>query len=500
MFNLRSYLRSYQQTVFDDTSSGILVLLWARQIGKTHTLAAWALHRLMTRPGRTVTIISNSERNGREFIYRITDFCRQIQESDPTFRFKVTRNEVRLIDENNSGRILVLAPNPLTARGFSGDLILDEFAFHKDADALWDAVEPILSSNPDFLCRIASTPNGKNNLFYRMVQEKHFPVSLIRRSDAYAMGVPIYDPYARQPITPDEARNAALDKVSYDRNYECQFTDSEPPILSEEIVRQADSSPNGRIEETAWSGDTLQHLRDISRHGECLYAGMDVGRTQDLSVLTVGQMQDSDCVIQAILRMQNLSFTEQKQQLAEILKLPFFGGIALDTTGLGVGLYDFITKTFGNQKIKAVNFASKVPIDRMDSMNSGRLILPQNRNKIPGLKMVQNRSPTVGIKEALGINMLKHYEDKKIKHPLDELLLTDLTLPRWGYTHSGKPIITTPRDLSSENGHADHFWSFALLLEAIRLFHSGKNHSNRENAEIGWQCLQPQRQRKITYF
>jgi len=62
----------------------------------------------------------------------------------------------------------VLAANPRTARGFSGDLILDEFAFHENSQAIWEAAEPILSSNKDFLCRIASTGNGKHNLFYRL--------------------------------------------------------------------------------------------------------------------------------------------------------------------------------------------------------------------------------------------------------------------------------------------------------------------------------------------
>ena len=64
----------------------------------------------------------------------------------------------------------MLAANPRTARGFSGDLILDEFAFHENGDAIWAAAEPILASNKDFLCRIASTGNGRHNLFYRMVE------------------------------------------------------------------------------------------------------------------------------------------------------------------------------------------------------------------------------------------------------------------------------------------------------------------------------------------
>ena len=49
-----------------------------------------------------------------------------------------------------------------------GDLILDEFAFHENSNAIWEAAEPILAANREFLCRIASTGNGRHNLFYRM--------------------------------------------------------------------------------------------------------------------------------------------------------------------------------------------------------------------------------------------------------------------------------------------------------------------------------------------
>jgi len=55
------------------------------------------------------------------------------------------------------GRIKVLAANPRTARGFSGDLILDRsLAFHENSKAIWEAAEPILASHPDYCCRIAS--------------------------------------------------------------------------------------------------------------------------------------------------------------------------------------------------------------------------------------------------------------------------------------------------------------------------------------------------------
>ena len=205
-------LRPYQLEVFRDHSTGILILHWSRQIGKTTTLAAWALDRIVTLPGHTVTVLSNSLRNGSEFIGRAS----LLTEEPPwdQYEFKISRHEIQTDAAGKLSRILALAANPRTARGFSGDLILDEMAFYEDIAGVWDAAEPILSSDPKFLCRIASTGNGRHNLFYRMVQDPRFHVSRVTRTDAWHMGVPILDPFTRAPITPEEARAAALDKNS----------------------------------------------------------------------------------------------------------------------------------------------------------------------------------------------------------------------------------------------------------------------------------------------
>ena len=158
-----------------DHKTGILVLHWARQIGKSFTLAGWAVERLLVRPGRLVTVLSNSRENGAEFVAKCAEICRkthtkyEAQDRSASAAFQDLKMEVRIRARGKIGRIKVLAANPRTARGFSGDLILDEFAFHEDGEAIWAAAEPILASNKDFLCRIASTGNGKHNLFYRMV-------------------------------------------------------------------------------------------------------------------------------------------------------------------------------------------------------------------------------------------------------------------------------------------------------------------------------------------
>jgi hypothetical protein len=57
-------MRLYQEEIFMDQSTGIVVLHWARQIGKSYVLAAWCVVRLLTRPGRLVTVLSNSGERG----------------------------------------------------------------------------------------------------------------------------------------------------------------------------------------------------------------------------------------------------------------------------------------------------------------------------------------------------------------------------------------------------------------------------------------------------
>ncbi|MDO5320327.1 MAG: hypothetical protein Q4G65_16995, partial [bacterium] len=126
--------REYQRPVFEDNETGILVLHWSRQIGKSFTLAAWAVDRLLTRPGRLVTVLSNSKDNGQEFALKCAEVCRKIDEAkkkviekyglkdlSTSLSYEDMRFEITVKVKGQIGRIKVLAANPRTARGFSGD-------------------------------------------------------------------------------------------------------------------------------------------------------------------------------------------------------------------------------------------------------------------------------------------------------------------------------------------------------------------------------------------
>lgn len=439
--------RPYQREPFFDRTTGIEIWFWSRQIGKSFTLAAWMVDRLLTRPGRTITVLSNSRDNGAELNRKVAEICAKIDQAcefedlSPDLKYENMVMETRIVVKGKVGRILVLAANPRTARGFSGDLILDEFAFHQNSRAIWEAAEPILSSNPDFLCRIASTANGKLNMFYEMVTGGAIPVRKVTRSDAYKQGMKIYHPVNRKPITPDEARKLAMDKRAYDQNYECMFASENMALLTTDLISTAERDDVGIICDQEWSAKALELMR--AALGD-LYVGVDVGRNKDLTVITVLEKLSPMLFVRGILRLENMRLPQQQQRLGAICTLSQFRHACIDMTGLGLGLCEYSQDQFGQYRITGINFSSTVPVTSA--------ILLEGR-----------RSATVRVTEAMAVELMRHYEDKSIKHPYEQLLREDLLKPERITTAGGRVSIAATRD---EAGHADHFWSFALAVEA----------------------------------
>ena len=453
--------REYQEPVFRDNETGILVLHWSRQIGKSFTLAAWAVDRLLTRPGRLVTVLSNSKDNGQEFALKCSEVCRKIDEAkakvieeyglkdlSTSIDYDDMRFEITIKVKGKVGRIKVLAANPRTARGFSGDLILDEFAFHEDSAAIWDAAEPILSSNPDFLCRVASTGNGTGNMFYRMATEGQFKVSRVRRSDAWKMGVKIYDAKTRQPITPDEARTQALDKASYDQNYECAFASETGALLTHELINRA-TDPDAEIFD--FEGDaTLPEglfawLDECAEKKVSVYVGGDVACTHDYSVFPIGALVGSTLRVKYVLRIHGTRLPDQKRALEKIVTHKAVIRLALDCSGIGLGLSQDLEEIEPG-KVIGVNFATSEPI-------SERLVMGGRK---------QN---TARVTEIMATDLLGWYEDARITHPCDAVMRDDMRKPTRITSSNGRVSIAAE---STKTGHADHFWGLALVVRAIK--------------------------------
>jgi hypothetical protein len=242
-------------------------LLWRRQGGKSTLFSELALLEMLTNPGRLITYASASLLMGREIIAKESQIIyRTIAEqaarangpkieavngqtgkplpanidSDAIAEiFEARKLEFKI--HHGPGRISrtqVIAPNAATARGWSGTVLLDEFGFITDFRDLWEAVEPIISSDRTFRLIGATTPPKDDSHFsYELTMPDvgaQFPRNaagnwyvsqlgeLVHRVDAYdaeAAGVKIFDRRTGREVTIDEHRLAAVDRDAWWRNY-----------------------------------------------------------------------------------------------------------------------------------------------------------------------------------------------------------------------------------------------------------------------------------------
>lgn len=265
---LRAGQREFEKWVDHHRVSAFLT---RRQFGKTTIASRIALKKMMKRAGHTVIFGSVKLDLAREIVRKEAEAIQtamrylatvasagktlmevvdgQSGKSVATLRpddfadiYESQRLEFRVYHSRSVySRTKVVALTP-AAVGETGDLILDEVGRVKNFRDVWEAVQPIIASHPEFRCILTTTPppddahysfellappidwepkvNPKGN-FYRSELGVH--VLRVTADDAYADGVSLYDDDTGNAISPEESRRQAPDKDAWDRNYRVKF-------------------------------------------------------------------------------------------------------------------------------------------------------------------------------------------------------------------------------------------------------------------------------------
>jgi hypothetical protein len=161
-------LYPYQRRWVEDESR-FKIACKARQIGFTFAAAWRVVDRRLNIPGTTLWL-SASERQALEAMEHVRRFAKElgvvaVYEEDFLEGTLLKQHAVRF---PNGSRIVALPANPDTVRGFAGDVVLDEFAFHRDADAIWRAA--FATATRGFQLEIISTPNGARGKYYELAK------------------------------------------------------------------------------------------------------------------------------------------------------------------------------------------------------------------------------------------------------------------------------------------------------------------------------------------
>ena len=247
----------------------ISAFLARRQYGKTTTVAGVALKKMMRQRGHTVIFGSAKLTLSREIVRKEAQIMqsallglraenrmrfinsengatipKNIDADEFAGIFEAQRLEFRFYHSNNESdysrtKVVALLPD---AVGDTGDLMLDEVGRVKNFREVWEAVKPIISSNPEFRCTLTTTPppddthcsfellsppigvdfapNPRGNAY---VSDLGVHVLRVDAYDAAAGGVPLYDDNTGEALTPEEHRRRDHDKDAWDRNYGVKF-------------------------------------------------------------------------------------------------------------------------------------------------------------------------------------------------------------------------------------------------------------------------------------
>jgi len=137
-----------------------LLLNCSRQSGKSTTVAAIALHQLLTKPGSLVLLVAPSERQSHELFRKVLNAYRALGQPIAT-----VKSNQSVFELANGSRLVALPGREETIRSFSGVdlLILDEAS--RVPDDLYRSVRPMLAVSRGRLLAL-STPFGQRGWFY----------------------------------------------------------------------------------------------------------------------------------------------------------------------------------------------------------------------------------------------------------------------------------------------------------------------------------------------
>ena len=317
----------YQKKWLADKSL-LKVGMVTRQGGKSLMASAEAvddciLHEIEGKKTRWV-ILSRGERQAKEamdeyikpFIKAFYALYKGILQGEPEFSEKIVEWEggkytaLEVIFPNGS-RITAVPANPDTARGFSANLILDEFAFHENSQKIWAAAFPIVSKG--FKLRVISTPNGKENKFYDIITDtsgiwsKHI--------------IDIYEA-VKQGLDRDieTLRKGLGDEDAWAQEYEIKFLDGASAWLSYNLITAVEDERAG--------------IPELYKGGAC-YIGNDIARYSDLWVAVVLEKVGNILWVRETVTLKNKKFEEHDIELDALIAKYGMRRTKMDRTGIG---------------------------------------------------------------------------------------------------------------------------------------------------------------------
>ena len=344
-----------------------------------------------------------------------------IEEIPTDLFFRDARLTKFQIELPNKSRMQGLTSHPDAARGFGGNVLLDEYGFHNDSKELWKGVHGATLRGHRIL--VVSTPNYQQGYYYELARNCGLTTGRApteRRSRLWsAHWVDIYRALPQLqaigvPVSIDDLRETAGDEEAFQQEFCCQFLSASEMWIPLELIAAARSS----LATLEWDP-----YRPVE--GD-LYAGVDIGRRHDRTVMWVDEVISGVAITRGVITLAKTPFREQYQVLRGILSHPKLRRACLDETGVGMQMAEDAQREFG-YRVEPVTF-------------------------------------TQAAKEDMSVTVRRRFKEKLDKIPENAPAIERaIAAVKREATASGALRFDAAR---TEQGHADEYWAKALADRA----------------------------------
>ena len=386
-----------------------------------------------------------------------------IQEHPTGLFFDGVKINKLVIELPNGSEVTAMTAHPDAARGFGGNVFLDEHGFHRDSEELWKGASAAVLRGHRLI--VVSTPHYQTGNYYRLAREadlisgrpplqvtgdrlqvtgsKEQPSSppavtcnLKPKTSLWsAHWVDIHTAAPQLadigvPIDLAELRQLAGNEEAWNQEFCCQFLSAAEMWIPLELIAAA-RSPQANLE---WDPEKVTGYREQVTAGmntasynlspvTCnLFVGADIGRKHDRTQIWIDERIADVAICRGLITLDRTPFEQQFQVLCEVIAHPRVRRASIDQTGIGMALVERLQEKFG-MKVEGVTF-------------------------------------TADAKERMSLLVRRRFEERLDKIPENSPAVErDLAAVKRQATSSGNLRFDADR---TEAGHADIYWAKAL--------------------------------------
>lgn len=300
------------------------ILLSARQTGKTQSVAAYALWKIIFNESFKVLVLAHKQAMAKEILDRIKSMYEHIPFWMQHGIVECNKSQIELV---NKSRITCSATTADAGRGSTNSLVIsDEFAAVKKsvADDFMSSVFPSISSGKKTQLVILSTPKGFNH-FYHI-----YDGAVKKRNGFYPIKVNWRDIPGRDKKWEKTQRELLGDR--FEEEHECSFLGTSNTLLSTDLIKMVENNLQAPITTI----DDLKTFEEpIKEKSYILTVDVAEGVDNDYSVCNVFRIEEKQYIQAAVYRSNTIKPELYAKKIIEMAEKYNEGYVLVELNSIG---------------------------------------------------------------------------------------------------------------------------------------------------------------------